>query len=208
MLLSLLELLRLFFLLASLGFQLQEKNPKFQWLHFCGTALGVELSRLFVSWAFSQTNQTLLPHFFQGQENWGTEAALAKTGHALSFLNQPPRMPRGRITISFSSLWMTIVYFLFDWYQIYKILCWYANFYIWYDILFILNLFILLKHCLIMTKKPNITSFLNLSLELNSCSWKEWDLSLTHSTATPDGSTLAQSCNSSHLFLHGVPERV
>lgn len=70
-----------------------------------------------------------------------------------------------------------------------------------------MNLFILLKHCLIMTKKSNIT-FFSLSLEWNGCCWKEWDLSLTHSAATPDGSTLAQSYNSSHLFLHGAPERV
>lgn len=56
-----------------------------------------------------------------------------------------------------------------------------------------------------MTKKSNIT-FFSLFLEWNSC-WREWDLSLTHSAATPDGSTLAQSCYSSHLFLHGASER-
>lgn len=55
--LSLLELLKLLLLLASLGSQLQEKNPRFQWLQICGKTLSVVLSRLFVLMqGFSQTN--------------------------------------------------------------------------------------------------------------------------------------------------------
>lgn len=45
-----------------------------------------------------------------------------------------------------------------DLYRIYKFYV-DVNFNIWYNTLFILNLFILLKHCLIMTKKSNITIF-------------------------------------------------
>lgn len=75
--------------------------------------------------------------FFQG---WKTEAALWRS---LSFLNQPPRMPRGRIIISFSSLWNTIMYLLFDLYWIYNFYVDIINFNIWYNILFLLNLFIL-----------------------------------------------------------------